>query len=55
MDELWTVQDVASYLRKPASWVYDNHKRYFRAARAGRALLFSPEEIKEWVRGRMRP
>lgn len=54
LDELWTVDDVASYLRKPVSWVYDNHKRYFHAARAGRQLLFSPSEIKQWVLGQMR-
>lgn len=55
LDELWTVDDMASYLRKPVSWVYDNHKRYFHAARAGQQLLFAPAEIKAWIRGQMWP
>ncbi|MBB6170733.1 hypothetical protein HNR23_000793 [Nocardiopsis mwathae] len=55
LDELWTVDDVAAYLRKPVSWVHDNHRKYFHAARVGRELRFSANEVKKWISGQIRP
>ncbi|MBB6172323.1 hypothetical protein HNR23_003397 [Nocardiopsis mwathae] len=55
LDGLWAVDDVAAYLRKPVSWVHDNHRKYFHAARVGRELRFSANEVKKWISGQIRP
>ena len=49
-DPLWTVSDLANYLGKPVSWVYDNHIREsIPSYRIGQHLRFSPAEVYAWI------
>lgn len=47
--ELWTIEDVAAYMRVPVSRVYSLSSRLPRL-KVGRSLRFIPGEIREWVR-----
>ncbi|MBJ3810866.1 helix-turn-helix domain-containing protein [Streptomyces flavofungini] len=45
-----TVNDVAEFLSKPRSWVYDNWKREeipFR--RVGQSLRCRPRDLEKWL------
>jgi excisionase family DNA binding protein len=46
--ELMTVHEVAEYLRKPVSWVYDN-KRDIPHYKLKQALRFRRSEIDAWL------
>ncbi|WP_369696825.1 helix-turn-helix domain-containing protein [Streptomyces sp. XD-27] len=49
-EPLWDVPDLAEFLRKPPSWVYDNHARMdIPSFRIGQQLRFSPAEIRRWM------
>lgn len=51
-DRLWTVKDVAYYLCKGRTWVYNQvaeNRIPFR--RVGGELRFEPDAIKRWFRG----
>jgi excisionase family DNA binding protein len=51
-ETLWTVKDVAAYLKLSESWV---NKRAadgtLPTLRIGRALRFEPDAIRAWMRG----
>ncbi|WP_089154621.1 helix-turn-helix domain-containing protein [Micromonospora sp. NBS 11-29] len=51
-DELWTVQDVSTYLRVPQETLYRWRKVKYGppAARVGRHLRYEPEAVRAWVR-----
>ncbi|RMI46756.1 helix-turn-helix domain-containing protein [Streptomyces triticirhizae] len=47
---LWTVKDLAKFLDKPTSWVYENHAREkVPSYRIGQQLRFRPHEIEQWL------
>ncbi|TNM23644.1 helix-turn-helix domain-containing protein [Streptomyces sedi] len=47
---LWTVKDLAEFLDKPTSWVYQNHAREkIPSYRVGQQLRFRPDEIERWL------
>jgi len=50
---LWTVQDVAAYLKTSRSWVYQRIAGVdaIPSMRVGGLLRFEPEEVKAWARG----
>ncbi|MFI0774141.1 helix-turn-helix domain-containing protein [Streptomyces sp. NPDC021212] len=53
--QMWNVSDLADYLGKPASWVYDNHAREaIPSFRVGQQLRFSPTEIEDWLENKCR-
>ncbi|WP_399094202.1 helix-turn-helix domain-containing protein [Streptomyces sp. BBFR2] len=56
MDQnMWTVPLLAQFLKKPASWVYDNHeKQAIPSFRVGQQLRFRPSEIKDWLENNCR-
>ncbi|SEG93318.1 hypothetical protein SAMN04489712_13818 [Thermomonospora echinospora] len=53
-DELWTVEDLSGFLKKPTSWVYENYRELFPYYRMGQAVRFDPEEIRAVLRQRYR-
>ncbi len=53
-DELWTIEDLSSFLKKPMSWVYENYRDLFPYYRMGQAIRFDPEEIRSTLRRRYR-
>jgi hypothetical protein len=53
--ELWTVGQLAAYLNKPVSWVYDNYRERFPFYKVGRALRFDPGEIRAALREQQHP
>lgn len=54
---LWTVKDLAAYLDKPASWVYDNYRTEFAGCfvRLGQHVRFLPDAIHNRINDRIRP
>lgn len=52
--ELWTIADLAAFLKKPTSWVYENYRELFPFYRMGQAIRFDPEEIRAALRDRYR-
>jgi hypothetical protein len=50
--ELWTIEDLAHFLKKPTSWVYENYRDLFPFYRTGQAIRFDPEEIRNALRDR---
>lgn len=52
--ELWTVEDLATFLKKPTSWVYENYRELFPFYRMGQAIRFDPQEIRAELRDRYR-
>ncbi len=49
---LWTVADVASYLRLSRSWVYQaSAAGTLPCIRIGSALRFTPAAVRAWVCG----
>ncbi|MEV0398854.1 helix-turn-helix domain-containing protein [Actinoallomurus sp. NPDC050550] len=49
--DLWTAEDLAEFLRKPLSWVYENYRERFPFYRVGQAIRFDPAEIRASLRG----
>jgi excisionase family DNA binding protein len=47
-DPLWSVEDVAAYLRVPVETLYTWRKRHYgpRAARVGRHLRYDPADVR---------
>jgi hypothetical protein len=50
--ELWTIEDLTAFLKKPSSWVYENYRELFPFYRIGQAIRFDPEEIRAALRDR---
>ncbi|MGW0240979.1 helix-turn-helix transcriptional regulator [Micromonospora chalcea] len=53
--ELWSVEDVAAFLRVPVETLYRWRKVKYGppAARIGRHLRYDPAEVRAWVRSRV--
>jgi excisionase family DNA binding protein len=49
-DQLWTIKDVAGYLRVPPGTLYQwRHRRTGPpAAKVGRHLRYDPAEVRAW-------
>jgi hypothetical protein len=45
-EPLWTIDDLAAFLRKPKSWVYDNYRDLFPFYKLGQQVRFDPMEIR---------
>jgi predicted DNA-binding transcriptional regulator AlpA len=54
-DRLWSVDDVADFLRVPVETLYQWRKRKYGppAARVGRYLRYDPADVRAWVKGRV--
>ncbi|HEY0698344.1 MAG TPA: helix-turn-helix domain-containing protein [Micromonospora sp.] len=52
VEHLWSVQDVAAYLRVPVETLYRWRKARYGppAARVGRHLRYAPETVRAWFR-----
>lgn len=53
-EPLMTVADVARYLGKPKSWIYDNHGSQgarIPSRKVGQSLRFRRVEVDAWVDG----
>jgi hypothetical protein len=50
IEPLWTVQDVAAYLRKPVGTLYQwRHRRIGPpVSKVGRHLRYDPAAVREW-------
>lgn len=44
-EKLWSPAELAEFLGKPVSWVYDNHRTWFRSYKVGQAVRFKPDEV----------
>jgi excisionase family DNA binding protein len=54
-DQLWTVPDVAKFLRASTSWVYKAAERdQLPSIRIGTMLRFNPAEVRDWLDARKR-
>ena len=54
-DQLWTVPDVAKFLRASTSWVYKAAERdQLPSIRIGAMLRFDPTAIRAWLNARKR-
>ncbi|GGN56024.1 hypothetical protein GCM10010112_07470 [Actinoplanes lobatus] len=55
MAELWSVDDVAAYLRVPVETLYRWRKTKCGppAARIGRHLRYDPADVQAWFRGQV--
>ena len=54
-DQLWTVPDVAKFLRASTSWVYKAAERdQLPSIRIGAMLRFDPTAIRSWLNARKR-
>ena len=54
-DQLWTVPDVAKFLRASTSWVYKAAERdQLPSIRIGAMLRFDPVAIRAWLNARKR-
>jgi predicted DNA-binding transcriptional regulator AlpA len=51
---LWSVEDVAVFLRVPVETLYQWRKRKYGppAARIGRHLRYDPADVRAWFRSR---
>lgn len=50
-DALWTIAELAHFLRKPKSWVYDNYRDLFPYYKIGQQVRFDPVEVRASLRG----
>ena len=51
-EALWTVSDVAAYLKLARSWVYQaSASGVLPCVRIGAALRFDPKRVRAWVHG----
>ncbi len=56
VEPLWTVKDVAAYLRTSTSWVYIHAEAgTLPSVRIGGLRRFQPEAIRAYARGEWRP
>ncbi|TMQ79969.1 helix-turn-helix domain-containing protein [Actinomadura soli] len=53
-DRLWTVAELAAFLQKPKSWVYDNYRDLFPYYKIGQQVRFAPGEIRAALREMIR-
>ena len=54
-DRLWTVPDVARYLRVSKSWVYQHAADgTLPSLNVGGVRRFDPPDIKRWARGELK-
>jgi len=55
LEQLWSVEDVAAYLRVPVETLYRWRKTKYGppAARIGRHLRYDPSDVRSWVRKRL--
>ena len=55
MAELWSVEDVAAYLRVPVETLYRWRKTKSGppAGRVGRHLRYDPADVRAWFRGQV--
>ncbi|WP_329097888.1 helix-turn-helix domain-containing protein [Actinomadura citrea] len=49
-DALWTIAELAHFLRKPKSWVYDNYRDLFPYYKIGQQVRFDPAEVRAALR-----
>ncbi|MGI5206354.1 helix-turn-helix domain-containing protein [Spirillospora sp. CA-108201] len=49
-DALWTISELAHFLRKPKSWVYDNYRDLFPYYKIGQQVRFDPAEVRTALR-----
>jgi excisionase family DNA binding protein len=57
-DALWTVEDVAAYLKTSRSWVYTKVAagvNALPAMRVGGLLRFKPDVVRAWADGTLQP
>lgn len=56
-DSLWTVEDVAAYLKTSRSWVYTKVAAVngIPALRVGGLLRFKPNVVRAWADGTLQP
>ncbi|MGC1210778.1 MAG: helix-turn-helix domain-containing protein [Micromonospora sp.] len=54
IERLWSVHEVAAYLRVPVETLYQWRKRKYGppAARVGKHLRYDPEDVRAWFRER---
>jgi len=51
-DQLWTVEDAASYLRMSTHWIYKAvEARKVPYRRIGSGVRFIPSELRAWAQG----
>ena len=49
-ESLMTVEDLAAYLSKPKSWVYDNHRKAsIPSCRIGQSIRFRRTAVDRWI------
>lgn len=49
-ESLMTVDDLAEYLSKPKSWVYDNHRPLgIPSCRIGQSIRFRRAAVDRWI------
>lgn len=53
-DRLWTVAELALFLQKPKSWVYDHYRDLFPYYKIGQQVRFDPCEIRAALREMIR-
>lgn len=55
-EALWTIDQVAEYLRVPVETLYTWRKRGYgpRAGRVGRHLRYDPAEVRQWFHSQLR-
>ena len=49
-EALWTITELANFLRKPKSWVYDNYRDLFPYYKIGQQVRFDPAEVRAALR-----
>jgi predicted DNA-binding transcriptional regulator AlpA len=49
MEQLWTVKDCASFLKRSRSWIYQMVARGSLPCRSIGGVRFVPQEIRDWV------
>jgi predicted DNA-binding transcriptional regulator AlpA len=54
-DHLWSVDEVADFLRVPPATLYQWRKRKYGppAARVGRHLRYDPADVRVWVKSQV--
>ncbi|MGW3612530.1 MULTISPECIES: helix-turn-helix transcriptional regulator [unclassified Micromonospora] len=53
-DDLWSIEDVAAFLRVPVGTLYQWRYRRTgpRAFKVGRHLRYDPADVRSWLAGR---
>lgn len=52
MSPLWTIEEVAAYLKVPVNTIYQWRTKQYgpRAKKCGRYLRYEPDDVIRWVR-----